>query len=324
MKANSYEQILKDLERRLQAAGIPEEDAASDAWFLFEEAFGMRRAEYFLKKSEPCTDPEGAERLQAFADGRCQRIPVQYLTGWQEFMGLTFHVDSRVLIPRGDTEVLVERVLNDQKKGLIPKDASLLDLCTGSGCIFLSLMKLGSFSLGVGTDLSPDALCVAKGNAESLGLWSEKQGPFSKETSESEIKTGDPKVYFLEGDLFEALEHLPGNAVPEDIGRFDVITANPPYIAETERTDLMPEVVLHEPEMALFADRNGLAFYERIAREAPKYLKAGGRLYLEIGCSQGEAVSRLLKETGAFEEECITVLKDLAGLSRVVSAQKVK
>lgn len=300
----------------MQAAGIPEEDAVSDAWFLFEEAFGMRRAEYFLKKNEPCSDPEGAARLLRFAEGRCRRIPVQYLTGWQEFMGLRFHVDSRVLIPRGDTEVLVEHVLEDQKQGLIRKGASLLDLCTGSGCIFLSLMKLGDFSRGIGTDLSEDALAVARNNAEDLDLPASEQ-----------------RISFLKGDLFEALKgRKQGSGLPEGLEGdegfedfegfegFDVITANPPYIAESERPELMPEVVRYEPQMALFADRNGLEFYERIVREAPKWLKEGGRLYFEIGCTQGNAVAELLRESGAFDPESIRILPDFAGLSRVVSA----
>ena len=332
----TYEEILKKITGQLILAGIAGEDAVCDAWFLFEEAFHMRRAEYFLKKNDPCRDPSGITRLEILTRERAKRIPVQYLLGNQEFMGLSFFVNSSVLIPRSDTEILAERVLEDQKKGLIPKDARLLDLCTGSGCILLSLMKLGDFALGIGTDLSQEALDVAEKNAANLGLSfrnetdaspSEADG-FSKNVFEELTKSqGCGIVWFLQGDLWEALRSVPekalykigedGKRVPEG---FDVITANPPYIAEAERSDLMPEVVLYEPEMALFAEHDGLVFYERIAREAPKWLKAGGRLYLEIGCTQGEAVKELLLSSGAFEEDSLRVLPDLAGLDRVVTA----
>lgn len=320
----TYEELLKKITGQLILAGIAEEDAKCDAWFLFEDAFRMRRAEFFLKKQDPCRDAAGKARLEDLARERAKRIPVQYLLGNQEFMGLSFSVNPSVLIPRSDTETLAEQVLQDQKQGLIPSGAHLLDLCTGSGCILLSLMKLGDFAIGIGTDLSPKALEVAEQNALNLGLSLHREtispdqrggACITKNVFEELTKSqGCGIVWFLQGDLLEAL----GNA-PEE-APFDVITANPPYIAERERRDLMPEVVLYEPEMALFAEHDGLLFYERIAREAPKWLKSGGRLYLEIGCSQGAAVGELLKNSGAFEEDSVRVLPDLAGLDRVVTA----
>ncbi len=209
---------------------------------------------------------------------------MQHILGSQDFMGLTFRVNEHVLIPRQDTETLVELVLEEHKD----RNKKVLDLCTGSGCIAVSLSVLGGFEDVTATDLSFEALKVAKENAERL------------------LDQGRA-IRFLQGDLFDCLET-----------RFDIITANPPYIATGVIRNLAPEVRDHEPRMALDGDEDGLCFYRRIAAKAGEWLEPGGCIYLEIGYDQGLAVSRLLEETG-FEN--IRIVKDTPGLDRVVYAE---
>ena len=193
-------------------------------------------------------------------------------------MGLEFLVDENVLIPRQDTEILVEEVLRELTDG-----SRILDLCTGSGCILLSLLHYSNDCVGVGSDISEEALCVARKNAERLGI----------------------RADFLCGDLFERVG-----------GRYDFIVSNPPYIASGEIRKLMEEVRLHEPLSALDGHEDGLFFYRRIIGECPDYLVRGGSLYLEIGWDQGGAVKALMEEAGFHE---VRVTKDYAGLDRVVS-----
>lgn len=280
-----YEKLYEEGVKRLRTAGIQE--AESDCFILFSEAFSLSRAAYFFKKAEeiPAADADRTERYFSWLLRREQHEPVQYIIGNQAFFGLTFAVNEHVLIPRLDTEVLVEEILKQDSAG-----KSVLDLCTGSGCILISLMKCGSFLRGVGTDISENALEVAAQNAAQNAV----------------------RVKLLAGDLFAALD-----GIPEEERRFDVIVSNPPYIAEHEKGDLAEEVLLHEPSLALFADHNGLLFYERILAEAARYLAPHGKIYFEIGCSQGEAVKRLCEENGFA---AVRIIKDLAGLDRVVTA----
>lgn len=280
-----YEKLYEEGVKRLRAAGV--EEAESDCFILFSEAFSLSRAAYFFKKTEeiPASDAGRVERYFSWLMRREQHEPVQYIIGNQEFYGLTFLVNEHVLIPRLDTEVLVEEILKQDSEG-----KSVLDLCTGSGCILISLMKCGSFRRGVGTDISESALAVAAQNA----------------------KRNEADVKLLAGDLFGALDGM-----PEEERRFDVIVSNPPYIAEYEKKELAGEVLFHEPSLALFADHDGLIFYERILAEAGKYLTPRGRIYFEIGCRQGNAVRRLCEENGFT---AVRIIKDLAGLDRVVSA----
>ena len=259
---------------RLTEAQVP--DADLDAWYLLEWCTGVNRSHY-LAWPEEAISSEQEEQYRQTLNQRERRIPLQQITGEQEFMGLSFYVNEHVLIPRQDTEVLVEEAAKFLKDGM-----SFLDLCTGSGCILLSLLHLRAGAEGIGADLSPEALKVAAQNRERLGV----------------------KAELIESDLFDKIE-----------GAFDVIVSNPPYIKREEIETLMDEVRLHEPYMALDGHEDGLYFYRKIAEEAPKHLRAGGGLFLEIGWDQGESVSELLREQGFSD---VKVVKDLAGLDRVV------
>lgn len=197
-------------------------------------------------------------------------------------MGLTFAVNEHVLIPRQDTEILVEEVLKELHDGM-----RVLDMCTGSGCILLSLLHYSNACEGLGVDLSADALEVAEQNAETL----------------LDAVNAD-RVHFLQSDLFDKVE-----------GKFEIIVSNPPYIASAEVEKLMPEVRDHEPRMALDGTEDGLYFYRRIIEEAGKHLVSSGMLFFEIGYDQGQAVSELMRTEGYRE---VQVVQDYAGLDRVV------
>lgn len=259
---------------RLTGANVPEADL--DAWYLLEWCTGVSRSHY-LAYPEEAISPEQEEQYREALARRAQRIPLQQITGEQEFMGLSFLVNEHVLIPRQDTEILVEETAKFLQDGM-----RYLDLCTGSGCILLSLKTLRPGAEGEGADLSPEALKVAGKNRERLGL----------------------EARLTESDLFDKIE-----------GTFDVIVSNPPYIKREEIESLMDEVRLHEPYMALDGHEDGLYFYRRIVEEAPGYLRKGGGLFLEIGWDQGESVSELLRQRGFSD---VKVVKDLAGLDRVV------
>jgi len=252
------------------------DEAKLDAWYLLEYATGMSRTMYYLHMDEEM-DAKQVTMYKEYIEMRAHHIPLQHITGVQEFMGLTFHVNEHVLIPRQDTEVLVESVLNIMRPGM-----NILDMCTGSGCILISLLKLGANSTGVGVDISKEALDVAKENAEKIGV--------------------DAK--FLQSDLFSEVD-----------GRYDVIVSNPPYIRTEVIEELAEEVKFHDPCLALDGKEDGLFFYRNIVKESPNHLKKNGKLYFEIGYDQGEAVRTLMEEAG-FRE--VTVKKDLAGLDRVV------
>lgn len=265
--------LLREGREALQAAGIPEWDL--DAWYLLEYAAHCTKNEYFLRPEKEVL-PQEKQLYRTLIRKRSAHIPLQYLTGSQEFMGLSFFVDENVLIPRQDTEILVEEALRALGSGM-----RVLDVCTGSGCILLSLLKLCAGLEGTGTDLSEKALQVAGENARRLGV----------------------EASFVQGDLFEPVS-----------GKYDCIVSNPPYIASREVDALMEEVRDHEPRMALDGGEDGLYFYRKIAAQSPKYLNDRGRIFLEIGFDQGEAVAGLLAP--AFDE--VRIVQDLAGLDRVV------
>lgn len=258
----------------LTAAEVP--DADLDAWYLLEWCTGVSRSHYLAYPDEIISHDQ-EEQYRASLVKRERRIPLQQITGEQEFMGLSFYVNEHVLIPRQDTEILVEETAKFLRDGM-----QFLDLCTGSGCILLSLLHLKPGVEGTGVDLSPEALKVAEKNRERLGA----------------------KAALIQSDLFDKIESA-----------FDVIVSNPPYIKRAEIETLMDEVRLHEPYMALDGHEDGLYFYRKIAEEAPKYLRAGGGLFLEIGCDQGACVAELLRQQGFAD---VKVVKDLAGLDRVV------
>lgn len=216
---------------------------------------------------------------QKYIEKRSERIPLQQLLHEQEFMGLSFYVNEHVLIPRQDTEILVEEVLREPFDG-----ARILDMCTGSGCILLSLLRYSNATTGVGVDLSPEALAVAGENADRLQMLD--------------------RVQWVESDLFANVK-----------GKYDILVSNPPYISSNVIPELEPEVRAHEPMLALDGGRDGLDFYKKIIEQAGNYLIPGGRLYFEIGYDQGEAVAQLLKKHGYHE---VRVVRDYAGLNRVV------
>lgn len=262
----------------LSRAGIAEADL--DAWYLLEWVSGVSRGHYLAYPEEELTSDQEASFQKALAQ-RAERIPLQHITGEQEFMGLSFKVSDKVLIPRQDTEVLVEEALKYLKSGM-----KFLDLCTGSGCILLSLLHSCPGAEGTGADLSGEALQVAEENRQRLGIQAE----------------------LIKSDLFEEIE-----------GNFDMIVSNPPYIRSGEIDHLMEEVRLYDPRMALDGHEDGLYFYRKIAKESLRFLKSGGMLLLETGYDQGESVPQLLREQG-FRE--IEVIRDLAGLDRVVIGRR--
>lgn len=265
--------------RTLQAAGI--EEAALDARLLLEAVCDTNRNDLLVHGEQPVA-PEAEEKYLNWIRQRAEHIPLQQLTGEQGFMGLTFSVNEHVLIPRQDTEILVEEVLKELHDGM-----RVLDMCTGSGCILLSLLHYSNDCEGLGVDLSAEALEVAGRNVLKV---------LTPEKAEH--------AHFLQSDLFEKVE-----------GKFEIIVSNPPYIASAEVDRLMPEVRDHEPRMALDGTEDGLYFYRRIIEEAGKHLVSSGMLFFEIGYDQGQAVSELMRTEGYCE---VQVVQDYAGLDRVV------
>lgn len=272
----------------LESGKVPEPE--TDTWYLLEHTTGRTKADFFMDPGLEIS-PEVTEETLKLAEKRKQRIPLQYLLGSWEFMGYKFMVNESVLIPRQDTEVLVEEAVSRVKSG-----DRVLDLCTGSGCILISVLKYAAEHKrtdlsGLGTDLSEKALDVAKANATQLLAEEERQGLV--------------QTTFCQGDLWDAAD-----------GTFDLILSNPPYIATAEIESLQEEVKIYDPYQALDGGKDGLDFYRRIATGVGSYLKPGGTLILEIGYDQGEAVSGLLEDSGF---SAVSVKKDLAGLDRVVA-----
>lgn len=278
----TYKEMYEKGRTALEQAGI--EEAVLDARLLLEYVCGTDRNYLFAHGDEPVSDSWKANYVN-YIDKRAGHIPLQHITGSQEFMGLSFFVSDKVLIPRQDTELLVEEVMLHLHDGM-----SILDVCTGSGCILLSLLHYSNNCKGIGTDISKEALLVAKQNGRNLQLEAE----------------------FLESDLFSVFEQ--GKAVGKS-EKFDIIVSNPPYIETEVVQTLAKEVKDHEPVLALDGGKDGLDFYRKIAKEAGTYLNRGGMLFLEIGYNQGEAVTKLLKESG-FRD--VQLKKDYAGLDRIV------
>ncbi len=263
----------------LSSCGI--EEAGTDAWILLEYVCGISRADYLSDPDRQLAENE-RDAYAALIQKRGKRIPLQHLTKEQDFMGMTFMVSPSVLIPRQDTETLVEKALE-----LIPedktKDFQLLDLCTGSGCIALSLAKLRRGLVPVASDVSEEALAVAGENARRQKL----------------------KLRIVKSDLFAGL----GSE------RFDMIVSNPPYIPSAVIETLSKEV-RQEPRMALDGGEDGLAFYRRILKESPGHLRGKGRLIVEIGYDEGPAVRELFAQNGFSG---IELIRDLSGHDRVIS-----
>ena len=337
----------------LKNAGIVEADL--DAWYLFEQSFGISRAQYFLCAREnivgstaqkiavqeqhgdllesgnalECAELWLKEKLSAYEHAlkkRAARIPLQQIIGQQEFMGLSFFVNEHVLIPRQDTETLVELVLQEQKD----KDISILDMCTGSGCIAVSLKKLGGYAHVEGADISEESLKVAKRNSEEIlenndvnndavnsrteqiqnctNLTNnQNKQDNSEERMVSEVRrVSQTGVTFRRSDMFSSFRGTE---------QFDVIVSNPPYIPSAVIEELEPEVRDHEPRGALDGTADGLYFYRILAEECAKHLTPGGHVYFEIGYDQGAAVKELLDIHGFKDTR---VIQDLTGKDRVV------
>lgn len=275
----TYRECYEKGSRILNEAGI--EESTLDARLLLEAVCGTDRNDLLVHGEQPVA-PEAEEKYLNWIRQRAEHIPLQQLTGEQDFMGLTFSVNEHVLIPRQDTEILVEEVLKELHDGM-----RILDMCTGSGCILLSLLHYSNDCEGLGVDLSAEALEVAGRNVLKV---------LTPEKAEH--------AHFLQSDLFEKVE-----------GKFEIIVSNPPYIASAEVEKLMPEVRDHEPRMALDGTEDGLHFYRRIIEEAGKHLVSSGMLFFEIGYDQGQAVSELMRTEGYCD---VQVVQDYAGLDRVV------
>jgi len=264
--------------KTLTEAGI--EEAKSDTLLLLEGICHVTRNDV-LVHGEVELEKDVVTTYKDALQKRCTHIPVQHITGVQNFMGLDFTVNEHVLIPRFDTEILVEEVMKYLHDGF-----SILDMCTGSGCILLSLLKYSNGCKGFGVDISTDALMVANTNKEKLGI----------------------EASFIESNLFEQVT-----------GKYDIIVSNPPYIRSDVIPTLMEEVREHEPVLALDGMEDGLFFYREIIKMSPGYLNGGGMLFFEIGYDQAGDVNRLMEEAGYKD---VTVVKDYAGLDRVVYGRR--
>lgn len=290
-------ELIKIGENQLAEAGIS--DAAIDAKELFCYMMHIDRSRLMLRWQDVLQDNQCEEYFDLVAR-RADHVPLQHITGTQEFMGLPFLVSDQVLIPRQDTETMVEDALGIIKKNWLRNEElpvkargswHVLDLGCGSGAIGLSIAKLASEAKVTCSDVSPEALDMAQKNGKALGLKS---------------------VKFVKSDMFAAFTGKMGNK------KFDMIISNPPYIRKDVIPTLMPEVKDHEPLLALDGGEDGLVFYRIIVDQAPSFLKKNGVVMVEIGHDQMADVTRLFSESGRFS--FITGLKDLAGRDRIVVA----
>lgn len=277
LKRMTYREAVNFGEKILSEAGIA--DAKLDAWLLLSMVCKIERSFYYMHMEEELQE-EAFSEYQIALKKRAEHVPLQYILGETEFMGLKFKVNSNVLIPRQDTETLVEEALKVVKPGM-----KVLDLCTGSGCVIVSILHNVPEAEGYAIDISKQALIVAKENA----------------------RLNDVSVVFERSNVFDNVT-----------GTYDVIVANPPYIPTQEILKLMPEVQTFEPMEALDGKEDGLYFYQKIITECGKYLNPAGRLLVEIGYDQGEAVSAMMREAGFLD---VQVIKDLAHKDRVVSGR---
>lgn len=260
-------------------------ESGIDAQIFMMKAVNMSKTEILINPEYELNEEQLAD-FRNMVEKRKSGIPSQYIIGKCEFMGYDFFVDENVLIPRADTEVLVEKVLEFSKENNFK---NILDMCTGSGCIAISLV-LNGIEKAVGADISKGALNIAEKNAEY-----------------NNVKN---KTEFIHSNLFENIG-----------GVFDAIVSNPPYIPREDIKSLMREVKDHEPLSALDGGDDGLDFYRKITEESRKYLKSGGMLFYEIGYNQSKDLHNIMEENG-FEK--ITTVKDYAGLDRVVFGTKTE
>ena len=279
----TYRELYEEGRRILEQAGLP--DAALDARFLLEEVCGTNLQTLLVFPEKKVTEEE-VNQYRAFIQRRKDREPTAMILGEWDFMGLTFRLNKSTLIPEQDTEVLVETALEELKRrGLGEAPLRILDLCTGSGCILLSLLHKLRNAGGLGTDLSEEALEAVRENAVRLGL--------------------QERAAFRQGDLWE----------PVGDERFDLIVSNPPYVPTEVIPTLEPEVRCGEPYAALDGGEDGLVFYRRIMREAAGHLKPSGIIIVESGFDEAPQIAALMQDQ---KLRGIRTVKDYGGLDRVV------
>ena len=278
--AAAYKELYREGAGILARVLEEEREAQLDARLLLEHVCGTDLQTLLLDGDRLVSEAETA-LYRELVHRRSSREPLAYILGEWDFMGITLEVNADVLIPEQDTENLIEEIMKEMHDS-----DRILDLCTGSGCILLSLLNYSNGTTGVGTDLSEKAVAVAKKNAERLGL-----------ADRADLRCGD---------LFEPIRQDE---------RFDIIVSNPPYIRSGTIEQLAPEVRVHEPRMALDGGEDGLSFYRRIIPEAVSRLVTGGMLYLEIGYDQAGAVQSLMKEAGYYD---VRSIKDYGGNDRIV------
>jgi release factor glutamine methyltransferase len=273
----------------LSTAGIA--NARLDAEVLLSHIIHRDRV-WLITHRDDVLDDKNQRDFDEAIERRSKREPLQYIIGNQEFWGLEFKVTPDVLIPRPETEFIIEAAIamvQDRNKPV-----RIIDLCTGSGCIAVSLAKELANAHVIATDASEKALAVARENTRDHGV--------------------ADRIRYLEGDLFEPLKEL-------DIrGQIDIIVSNPPYVRESDLAALQSEVKDYEPLMALVAGPEGTEIAQRIIRHATEYLKKNGALIMEMGLGQAGALTRMTEATGAYGKS--EVLKDLAGIERVIVARK--
>lgn len=286
--------------RRLSEAGVA--DCEIDARELYCFQAGINRTGLMMRWTDVLQDNQ-CEAYFQLIDRRAERVPLQHITGYQAFMGLDFKVNEHVLIPRQDTETMVEDALELIEKGSLRGNEyrvkvkgvkpikEILDLCTGSGAIGISIGKLNPNIKVTLSDISDEALKIAGENTKKHNLKS---------------------IKIVKSDMFEALKGMTGKK------KFDLIISNPPYIRPEIIETLEPEVKEHEPMLALDGGEDGLDFYRIIAKSAPEHLKKGGVLMMEIGYDQKNQVKEILADTGAFDK--IIGLQDLTGKDRIIVA----
>ena len=314
-------ELFSEGKRKLSENRVP--DAENDARLLLLDAFSISLSEYLLNCERELSDIYVSSDIQAMIEDyrhslylRGRRVPLQQILGEAQFMGLDFMVNPDVLIPRQDTETLVEQVLYDFPM----RDVSILDMCTGSGCIAAALAVLGGYNTVVGADISEEALYVAQKNTMKLlkekSLRTDLGKSFMGKILSMKEEDFMQQVRFVRTNLFYGMD-----SALEELGfeAFDVIVSNPPYIRSGDIESLEPEVRDFEPRLALDGAEDGLHFYRRIAKECLPYLKEGGSIYLEIGFDQGSDVKKIFREAGFSE---LGVIKDLAGRDRVVRGKK--
>lgn len=320
----TYNTLLQWGEQQLQQARIP--DGKWDAWLLFSHVYGIDRARYYMLANQEIEDVHAYKEM---IHRRLQRIPLQHITGRQEFMGYEFCVNDKVLIPRQDTECLVEKVWQDimKRKNMGQENIELLDMCTGSGCIAISLYKLYQEKY---TSNKQEAHSGALSNQKKepdrirANPWEHKVSHGLQVTAvdvsaqalqvarENGLKMECEHIQWMQSDLFDEL------TTPKR--RFDIIVSNPPYIPTDVIATLEEEVRLHDPMLALDGKENGLYFYEKIIKQSTDWMKENGVLAFEIGCEQKKAVMHLMEQSGYKQVESC---KDLAGLDRVVMGRLI-